>query len=126
MREHLQNSGDFEATIRIFSESEGGRHTPPRNGIRWDFCYAEDDPKDGIWMIWPNFLSADGNSLPEDEELPISVLLPAKMFILVDAMRMKVHRKRVKVGGVFYCHEGSKRVAVGTITKIINLNEKKK
>ena len=34
---------DFEATIRILAEAEGGRKTSPFNGIRWDFSYAADN-----------------------------------------------------------------------------------
>jgi hypothetical protein len=36
-------------------------------------------------------------------------------------MRKSVHRERVQVGTSFYCHEGSRRVAVGRVTKITGL-----
>jgi len=64
---------DFEATIRILTESEGGRKTPPFNGIRWDFSYAADNSSDQLYMIWPDFCSATGDSLPTDSPLPLSV-----------------------------------------------------
>lgn len=117
---------DFEATIRIFREEEGGRRTPPRNGIRWDLCYADDDPKETLWMVWPDFLDQSGESRPEEEELPVGVQLPAKMFVLVDAMRSEYHRKKAAVGVRFYCHEGPKRVAEGVITKITHLFDERK
>jgi len=113
---------DFEASIRIFSTSEGGRVTPPFNGIRWDFAYAGDDVRTtGLSMIWPDFIDAAGESLPIDHALPIGVPLLARMTVVVDEMRSKLHRQRISVGTEFYCHEGSKRVAFGTVTKLTGL-----
>ena len=114
---------DFEAQIRIFSHEEGGRITAPFNGIRWDFAYENDDiQKTGIYMIYPDFYDENGNSLPTNEPLPIDRELPARMTILIDEMRVKIHRKRVHEGLRFYCHEGSKRVAEGIVTKITGLH----
>lgn len=113
---------DFEAIIRIFSTDEGGRMTPPFNGVRWDFAYAEDDvPTTGLYMIWPDFVDEAGDSLPTDQALPIGVTLQARMTVVVDEMRSKLHRDRISVGTEFYCHEGSKRVAAGTVTKLTGL-----
>ena len=123
----FDGNDDFEATIRIMREDEGGRRSPVFNGIRWDFCYAEDDAKDGIWMVYPDFHDATGDSIPEERSLPVDVPIPARMFVLIDEMREEVHRKKVRVGGRFYCHEGSRRVAEGTITRITGLfHERKK
>jgi hypothetical protein len=112
---------DFEATIRIFSEIEGGRKTPPFNGIRWDFSYASDEEPNQIYMIWPDFFLSSGDSLPTDSPLPIGVELSARMTIVVDEMREQLHRARVVPGLEFYCHEGSKRVAIGRVTRITGL-----
>jgi hypothetical protein len=112
---------DFEAIIRILTSEEGGRLTPPFNGVRWDLSYAEDRPEDGLWMIWPDFFNLSNDSLPTDAPLPIGVELRARMTVLVDEMRKSVHRERVQVGTSFYCHEGSRRVAVGRVTKITGL-----
>lgn len=112
---------DFEASIRILSFEEDGRQSPPFNGIRWDFCYVEDAPAKHLWMIWPDFMDEQGNSLPTDELLSVGVNLAARMTILVDEMRVEVHRKRLAVGSMFYCHEGGKQVAVGQVTKITGL-----
>ena len=117
---------DFEATIRILRIDEGGRVSPPRNGIRWDLCYADDDPRDTLWMVWPDFVDERGGSRPEDEELPVGVNLPAKMFVLIDQMRHQVHRRKARLGVRFYCHEGPKRVAEGVITKITHLFDERK
>ena len=114
---------DFEATIRILTESEGGRKTPPFNGIRWDFSYASDNSCDQLYMIWPDFFGPDGDSLPTASPLPLGVDLSARMTILVDEMREQTHRARIKPGVEFYCHEGSKRVAIGRVTRITGLHD---
>ena len=113
---------DFEATIRILTAAEGGRINSPCNGIRWDFAYASDEPAEHLYMIHPDFYSPSGDSLTTDAPLPLGVDLRARMTIVVDEMREQVHRARMKPGVEFYCHEGSKRVAVGRITRITGLH----
>lgn len=113
---------DFEATIRILKESEGGRRTSPFNGIRWDFSYASDNSSDQLYMIWPDFYGPDGDSLPTDSPLPLGVDLSARMTVVVDEMREQIHRERIKPGVEFYCHEGPKKVAVGRVTRITGLH----
>jgi hypothetical protein len=113
---------DFEATIRILTEDEGGRKFAPFNGIRWDFSYAVDNATDQLYMIWPDLFSPSGDSLPKDQQLPLSAELSARMTIVSDKMREQVHRARIKPGVEFYCHEGSRRVAVGRITRITGLH----
>jgi uncharacterized protein YlaI len=121
MNRLYQTPDDFEAVIRIFSTEEGGRLTPPFNGIRWDLCYAEDRPEDQLWMIWPDFLDQFHNSLPKDQPLPIGVELLARMTIVIDERRDEIHRKRITVGTTFYCQEGNKRVAIGHVARITGL-----
>lgn len=77
----------------------------------------------GIYMIYPDFLDDMGDSLPTDSPVPVDVELPARMTILVDEMRERIHSKRIKVGVRFFCHEGSKQVAEGVVTKITGLNQ---
>ena len=112
---------DFDAVIRIFTTTEGGRTNPPFNGIRWDFAYAENQPPGEYYMIYPDFYDEGGNSLPTDKPLPIGVELPARMVVLFDEMREKLHRHRIREGVRFYCHEGAKRVAEGHVTRITGL-----
>jgi len=117
---------DFEAVIRILSEAEGGRKTPPFNGIRWDFSYAQDEASNHLYMIWPDFFSSSGDSMPTDSPLPIGVELSARMTILNDEMREQIHRARIEAGLEFYCHEGPKRVAIGRVTRITGLHDVRK
>lgn len=113
---------DFEATIRILTEAQGGRKSPPYNGIRWDLAYADEGVAEHLYMIWPDFCDAEGNSLPTDRPLPVGVELRARMTVVVDEMREQTHRGRIQPGVEFYCHEGNKRVAVGRVTRITGLH----
>jgi hypothetical protein len=121
MNDRLYPHDDFEATIRIYGPEEGGRTLPPGNGIRWDFAYAADAPAVELYMIVPDFFREDGRSSPQDQPLTVGVELPARMMILADEMREKLHRGRIAPGIRFYCHEGSRRVAEGTVTRITGL-----
>ena len=114
---------DFEAQIRIFTEAQGGRKTAPFNGIRWDFAYhGEDIQKDSIFMIWPDFYDTNNDSLSKDQPLPLDEILMARMTIVSDEMRDEIHKRRIDVGTRFYCQEGEKRVAEGSVTRITGLH----
>jgi hypothetical protein len=113
---------DFEAVIRVHGPKEGGRRTPAFNGIRWDFAYADDGPDPpSLYMIWPDFFAAGGQSLPTDQPLPVGVELSARMTVVMDEMRAEVHRGRIAPGVRFYCQEGSRRVAEGVVTRVTGL-----
>jgi translation elongation factor EF-Tu-like GTPase len=116
---------DFEAEIRIFTTAEGGRVSPPVNGVRWDFAYEDNQPEGTLYAIYPDFFGGNGDSMPTTEPLPIGVELNARMVVLSEEMRQNVHRKRIREGVRFYCHEGLKRVAVGKVTRITGLYNKR-
>lgn len=120
MNSRLLPHDDFEAMIRIYSAAEGGRSTPPHNGVRWDFTYA-DDPDRTYYMIWPDFLDSHGDSLTSKAPLPVGVELHARMMIVMDERREEIHRARIAFGVRFYCHEGPRRVAEGIVTRITGL-----
>jgi translation elongation factor EF-Tu-like GTPase len=117
---------DFEAEITIIPEAEGGRRAPTYNGVRWDFCYAEDDYRQGLWMIPADFVDADGKSLPRELALLVGVPLLARMVVLNDELRESVHLPRIAAGVRFFCHEGSKRVACGMVTRVTGLLERRR
>ena len=121
MSERLYPTDDFEATIRIYNTAEGGRRSPVFNGIRWDFAYADQQSGGTLYMIWPDFVDVDGRSRNDPTPLPVGENLSARMFIVVDAMREKIHRARIAPGVRFYCHEGGKRVAEGIVTRVTGL-----
>jgi hypothetical protein len=109
---------DFEADITIYSAEEAGRIAPARNGIRWDFRYASDDESD-IYMIWPVFITDDGELVSQDIDLIGRYC--ARMYIVDDSMKEEIHRKRIKEGAKFYMVEGFRKVAEGIVTRILGL-----
>ena len=112
---------DFEALIRIYSTAEGGRVSPAFNGVRWAFTYAENQPEDEIYDVFPDFFEENGDSLPTNKPLPVGRELPARMVVVSDEMRAKLHRTRIREGVRFFCQEGRKRVAEGRVTRITGL-----
>lgn len=104
---------DFEAAIAILSRSEGGRETPPHNGIRWDFCYHGDDVSLGLYNIWPYFFNSQGTPMPMEQ--PLVGVFEARMFIANREM-LEFHAHRISVGTKFNCHEGAHIVATGVVT----------
>jgi translation elongation factor EF-Tu-like GTPase len=123
MTKRLYPFDDFEAEIVIRRESEGGRNSPTYNGIRWDFCYAGDNPQDGIYMIWPDFCDAEGVSFPSGRSLDIGVPLRARMVIANDELRRSIHRDRIAPGVRFHCQEGGRSVADGVVLGITGLDQ---
>lgn len=119
---NLYQFSDFEASIRIFRNDEGGRTSPPFNGIRWDFNYAEEQTDAGLYMIWPDFMDENDKSLPTDKPLPIDQPLQARMLILADELRAQIHRSRIRVGTQFFCCEGLRRVAEGSVIRVTGLH----
>jgi hypothetical protein len=109
---------DFSATVVVLSEAEGGRRTPAHAGIRWDLAYA-DAPAGAVelFMIWPEFLDDTGEPMLHGTTLPVGVELKARFTIGVEAMR-SFHRARLRIGTAFFCCEGARRVARGTVTSL--------
>ena len=122
MPTRLYDRDDFVAEVIVFSEEGGGRRSPAFNGIRWDFGYADWKPNESIYMIWPDFFDEHNDSLPRDVGLPIGEPLIARFMIVNDHIR-QIHQKRIRHGLEFFCHEGGKRVAKGTVTQITGLHE---
>ena len=116
---------DFRANYRFFTPEEGGRtHSLPYQGYRSDFMYEEDEFKDGMHMIWPRFLSADGAELPQETQVRASG--EADFYIVNNKLRVEIHQQRLKVGTRFFIMEGPHRVGCGTVTRLLALNENAK
>ena len=113
-----QRPEDFLANIRILPPGEGGRRSPPHNGIRWDLRYGDGPAGSGVFAIWPLFMAADGSTIIGPLETGIT--LNARMFILFPEMR-DYHRRRLTVGTRFFCMEGNKSCAEGVVTEITGL-----
>jgi hypothetical protein len=97
----------------------------PHHSMAFDGIFAtkatSQKTEDGLWMIWADFFDNSQNSLPKDKPLPIDIELHARMVILNNEAREKVHQAKISIGKEFYCHEGPRRVAFGRITKITGL-----
>jgi hypothetical protein len=119
-RDRRGTGPDFRVRYRFLSETEGGRKELPFQHIRSDFLYEGDDPKeDGIWCIWPEFLSADGVVLPEDDRrVPEEGL--ADMYIL-NADPPAEYARRMRVGTRGYFVEGPKKTAVCEVVAVFGL-----
>jgi hypothetical protein len=108
----------FEVKYRFLTQAEGGRSAPLYQHIRWDFLYEGDNPqKDGVWMIWPEFLDQSGRFLP-DGEVPTSG--QALMFIVVPESTQN-HKKRIALGTKGFFVEGSRKIAECEVTAIHGL-----
>jgi hypothetical protein len=119
--EILKREPDFEVSYRFFSEAEGGRKNPPFQGYRSDWAYeGADISKEGIFMIWPEFLDSEGRVLSENVHAPETGR--ATMWIVVREMIEKMHGARIKVGTKGFFMEGGRRVAEATVTRIIGLH----
>ena len=118
IRNHPQ---DFNIKYKFYSTEEGGRRLLPRQGYRCDFSYAGDDIKEiGIFAIHPEFEDEEGNIIL-DNNRPINNSGTARMWILFEEMRERVHKHRIKVGTKGYFMEGSRRVGEVEVTKIVGL-----
>ena len=114
---------DFEVRYRFYSSNEGGRRTgTPFQHYRCDWAYDGDDiVKNGIYMIWPEFLAEDGTIFPS--EMPVPVVGNATMWILNPQLRAEIHCARIKVGIRGFFMEGNHRVAEAIVTRILGLQE---
>jgi hypothetical protein len=119
--DHLAD--EFEARIRIFPPEEGGRSTPALNGIRWDFRYAQGEYAKQYFMLYPDFYDPITGASFQGVLLPTNEWLYARMHCLNPEIRSNIHQKMVRPGTSFYCCEGAKIVAEGTITRITGLFE---
>jgi hypothetical protein len=120
MERLYESPDDFEAVVRILTEREGGRHVPPRNGIRWDLRYFFQG-EDEISMVWPEFLDETGNAISPDR--PLAGMLRARFYVVAETMR-DFHRQHARPGVGFFCVEGAKVCAAGVVTRVTGLAER--
>ncbi|WP_460616374.1 hypothetical protein [Hymenobacter ruber] len=117
--EHLPP--DFRVSYSLFSVEEGGRKTPHFQHIRWDFSYEDESiaKRNQLFMIWPEFITASGQMLPEGEPMPQHGL--ADMFIINPAYRA-FHCLHIKRGVRGYLHEG-RRIGVCEVVEVLALHQ---
>lgn len=110
---------DFIVKYKFLTAEQGGRTTLPAPGYRPDFLYAEDDVKDGLWIIWPEFLDLNENVIT-DKSIRIDPDGKANMWIMNEQFIEK-HKARIKVGQKGFFMEGSRKVAECEVIKIVSL-----
>jgi hypothetical protein len=76
--------------------------------------------KDGIYMIWPEFLRSDGTVMQEDETLVLREGQAFMWILLFDQMK-EYHRARATVGRLCWFMEGTRKVAEARIVEQIGL-----
>lgn len=113
---------DFEARVRLLRADEGGRNSPPYNGIRWDFEYAQDKPRVAYMWLYPDFFDPITGDSWQEMPLPVDEWLHVRVSVFSEHMR-PVHQSKIRQGTSFYYCEGNRIVAEGTVTRIIGLFE---
>ena len=113
--------GYFVGNVTIFTHEQGGRRSPAFNGIRWDFALADDPSPAPLFMIWPDFRDNFDRPFPPDAPLPTNALLPARFHLSLRHV-CSIPISRLKIGTLFFCHEGAQRVASGVITDVSQLS----
>ena len=88
------------------------------NGIRPNFCYAEDPDQVLQYMIWPDFIDSFGDSITADQPLVFGSPLDARMHIL-DRDFVAFHMTRLSGGTRFYCMDGPRIVGDGVVTDVV-------
>jgi hypothetical protein len=121
-QENMNRLPDFKVRYRFIPHADGGRLQTPYQGYRSDLHYeGEDIQKDGIYMIWPEFLNSDGSVILEDKaHVPASG--EAFMWIVNDEMRA-YHSSAAKVGRRCWFMEGPRKVAEAIIVERLRLAE---
>ena len=109
---------DFRVRYRFLSAADGGRQTLPLQHLRCDFLYDDDAASDSIWMIWPEFLSVNGDALADGEQ--VLAVGFADMFILNDDMR-EAHRRRLRLGTCGYFVEGPRKIASCEVAELLEI-----
>jgi hypothetical protein len=117
MKRLYERSDDFEGFVRILTEREGGRRSPPFNGIRWDLRYFSQGD-DQASMVWPEFIDELGDTIPVDR--PVTGFVKARFYVISEAMR-SFHHQQARPGVGFFCVEGVKVCAAGVITRVTGL-----
>ncbi len=110
---------DFIVKYKFIPVEKGGRTTLPAQGYRPDFLYAEDNEKDGLWIIWPEFLDLNGNVIT-DKSIRVDPDGKAIMWIMNEQFTEK-HRVRIKIGQKGFFMEGSKKVAECEVIEVVSL-----
>ena len=110
---------DFIVKYKFLMNQEKGRKTLPHQGYRPDFLYAEDEGKNQLWIIWPEFLDQN-DKIITDKFKSVDLIGKAMMWIMNDQFR-EMHKDRIKIGLKGFFVEGSTKVAECEVLELIGL-----
>lgn len=108
-RERLVNGPHFRVKYRFYKEQEGGRKFTPYQGYRSDFWYENPNPRNHLFMIYPEFEDENGNVIL-DNTSPVPSEGTTIMWILLED-RVPYHKEHLKLNTICYFMEGPNRVA---------------
>ena len=104
--------------MTFLTPEQGGRKMPPFQGYRSDVAFVDDPDPRQIHMIHPEFLNDDDSVYPSG--IPAPLTLRANMRVFWKETR-PFYREKIYVGLSLQIREGTKTVALATVTKILNL-----
>ena len=113
----LYTGHHFEATVWILPSEQSGRKTPIYNGVRWQFRYDNQPAEESSYLIFPDFVDANGKSLPPDMPLTEDEPLTARMTIPFDELRLSVHLNRIHPDTRFLGYDLWRPIAKGIVTR---------
>ena len=93
---------------------------PHYQHIRRNFSYADKSIlKGGTTMVWPEFVTSEGEILPEYEPMPVHG--SADMFIIIPASR-SLRAQHIEFGVRSYFHEGC-AIGVCEVVAVLGIHE---
>ncbi|WP_338767012.1 hypothetical protein WAF17_04965 [Bernardetia sp. ABR2-2B] len=120
--EQWNKKANFRVKYKFYTREEGGRKTPPFQGIKGNFWYEhENHTKKGIFSIWAEFEDEQGNVIISKSK-PVTQEGTAKMWIAISSSFL-YHTERIKTGTIGYFMEGLKKTAFCKVIEIINFEE---
>lgn len=108
---------DFEVTYSLFTAAGGGRKTPAFQRVRWSFMYEEYPGE--RFMIFPEIIIAVTREI-YGAGIPIPTYGLAAIWLLNSDNRL-LHHSRIQVGTSGFFVEGTDKVGVCEVVRIISL-----
>ena len=101
--EIFNHKPDFRVKYKFYQNKSRLRETPPFQGIRSDFQYADDENKT-TYMIWPEFEDTNEKVITYNDN-PVPITGTARMWI-INPERRPIHIDKIKIGTKCHFIEG--------------------
>ena len=113
-RERLNRKPDF-CVKYSYIDDQPEQAIKLYQGIRSDFCFADDYDKRQLYIIWPEFIHASGEPISANSEAEKQGL--ALMYILFDESRDEI-RAKLKEGVRGFIVMGSRKIALAEVESV--------